>query len=171
MRNNEAQEHAGQTAKNTTTSDFYRSFLALPKSKNSLKRVLNRIAFAFIFFALIDTAIMFMLNGQSDRLFSNRYRFENGTDISPIRLYAAHIRAASAKNRADKDAAKQQFAAFLGSSPAYGHRIKKSINTYPYSYESALNSFSGKPDAGRLITQTNRTTYRVYSLASNGQLL
>jgi hypothetical protein len=181
----------------------------LPKwqeTELSSAHMLVRIVFAVIFFVLIDQAISVTFNSRFDPLFDNNYRFKTGTDITPISLYVNHIKRARIGLGSIKAGTKQTYAdqthamqtpaqpttiAFLGSSPTYGHRIKNSANTYPYSFEKELNAIATKqaeqingvanrnagvssnikPLKNSATTTVRAPKIKVYNLASNGQLV
>ncbi|HEY3374917.1 MAG TPA: hypothetical protein VGK02_07650 [Candidatus Aquicultor sp.] len=120
-----------------------------PRSELPAFRVIRRLAFALIFFALIDILVGRAVTRSMTPAFDSQYRFKSGTDITSLRLYVDHIGQIHANNTDNR-----KIVAFLGASPTYGYRIKNARNTYPYAFESTVNTLMRKPE------KTQKEVYR-----------
>lgn len=116
------------------------------------KKTILRVFFCFLFLVLFD--IYFKNNFPLHKSnFEENYRLPKNEEYIVLTDYIKHI-----KNIKFKDY--KTIIVFMGSSPTYGHKIKNSINTYPYSFEKYLWK-----------NNNNSKQIKVYNLASNGRLL
>jgi len=125
------------------------------KSRLNGIRFLRQFFFFLFFLVYMDILVITYVPPLDDSLFDNNYRLPSGQELVMLPFYLEHIKAVS------KNIHESKTIAFIGASPTYGIKIKKSENTYPYAYKKAFNK----------ISPSNSRNLVVYNISANGFLL